>query len=120
MAKVLIVDDTAFMRLVLKGIFERNGHEVVGEGENGKQAIELYKSLTPDLVTMDITMPELDGISAVKEIISYNPKARILMCSALGEGEHMLEAITAGALDFVVKPFTEEKVVMVLSKILKS
>jgi len=118
MARILIVDDTAFMRLVLKGIFQRNGHEVIGEGENGLQGVELYKQLSPDFVTMDITMPELDGISAVKEIKAFNPQAKVIMCSAIGDQESMLEAINAGALDFIIKPFSEEKVVEVFSKLM--
>jgi len=119
MARVLIVDDTAFMRMVLKGIFQRNGHEVVGECGNGLEAVEKYKELSPDLVTMDITMPEMDGITAVKQIKGFHPEAKVIMCSALGEETKMLEAINAGALDFIVKPFSEEKIVQALARFIK-
>jgi len=109
-ARVLIVDDAAFMRMMIKNILTSNGYEVVGEAENGVQAVEKYKELKPDLVTMDITMPEMDGIAAVKEIKKIDPNARIIMCSAMGQQSMVIEAIQAGAKDFIVKPFNPQRV----------
>ncbi|KAB3531579.1 response regulator [Alkaliphilus serpentinus] len=116
MQKVLIADDAAFMRKVLEGILVKNGFEVVGEAENGKQAVMKYKELKPDLMTMDITMPELDGIAAVKDIIKDFPDAKIIMCSAMGQNAMVVEAIKAGAKDFIVKPFQEDLVVEKIKK----
>ncbi|WP_163536534.1 response regulator [Gracilibacillus sp. YIM 98692] len=117
MAQVLIVDDAAFMRMQLKNIFTSLGHEVVGEAENGKQAAEMYKNLQPDLVSMDITMPEMNGVEATKEIKSEDDQATIVMCSAMGQQQMVLDAIKAGAKDFIVKPFTEERVKETLDKL---
>lgn len=116
--KVLIVDDAAFMRMMLKDILTKNGFEVVGEAENGQIAIEKYKELRPDLVTMDITMPELDGISAVKTIKSLDANARVVMCSAMGQQAMVIDAIQAGARDFIVKPFQAERVLEAVKKAL--
>jgi len=116
MSKVLVVDDAIFMRQALKLILERNGFTVVGEAENGRIAIQKYKELTPDLVTMDITMPEVDGIEAVKAIKAINPGSRIVMISALGQESHIREAIMVGASGFIVKPFKEENIVKALGK----
>lgn len=110
MKTVLIVDDTKFMRGMLKAILTKKGLEVVGEAANGREAIEKYKELKPDLVTMDIIMPEVDGIQAVKEIVAINPEAKILMCSAMGQQALVIEAIQAGAKDFVIKPFQPTRV----------
>lgn len=118
MAKVLIVDDAAFMRMMLKDILSKNGHEVVGEAVNGADAVEKYQELLPDVVTMDITMPEMDGISAVKEIRASHPQAKIIMCSAMGQQPMVLEAIQLGAKDFVVKPFQAERVIDSINKVL--
>lgn len=118
-AKVLVVDDAAFMRMVLKNILTQNGFEVVGEAENGKQATIKYAELKPDLVTMDITMPEMDGITAVKEIKKLDPQAKIIMCSAMGQKALVIEAIKAGASDFIVKPFEENLVVEKIRSIIK-
>ncbi|CRK80938.1 response regulator [Neobacillus massiliamazoniensis] len=118
MAKVLIVDDAAFMRMMLKDILSKNGHEVVGEAVNGADAIEKYQELLPDIVTMDITMPEMDGITAVKEIRAAHPQAKIIMCSAMGQQPMVLEAIQLGAKDFVVKPFQAERVIESINKVL--
>jgi len=104
-ARVLIVDDAAFMRMMLRDILTKNGYEVAGEAENGAQAVERYKEVKPDLVTMDITMPEMDGITAVREIKKIDPAAKIVMVSAMGQQAMVIEAIQAGAIDFVVKPF---------------
>jgi two-component system chemotaxis response regulator CheY len=116
--RVLIVDDAAFMRMMLKDILTKNGYEIAGEAENGRRAVELYKELRPDAVTMDITMPEMDGITAVKEIKKIDPGAKIVMCSAMGQQMMVMEAIQAGAKDFVVKPFQQERVLQALEKVL--
>ncbi|MDX8044707.1 response regulator [Gracilibacillus sp. S3-1-1] len=118
MARVVIVDDAAFMRMQLKNIFTNLGHEVVGEAENGRQATELYEELQPDIVSMDITMPEMNGVEATKEIKSKDANATIIMCSAMGQQQMVLDAIKAGATDFIVKPFTEERVKETLDKLL--
>jgi len=116
--KVLIVDDAAFMRMMIKDILSKNGFEVVGEAENGKVAIDKYKELQPDLVTMDITMPEMDGIQAVKKIKEYNPNSKIVMCSAMGQQAMVIDAIQAGAKDFIVKPFQPDRVLEAVRKAL--
>lgn len=108
--QVLIVDDAAFMRLNLKNIIEDLGFEVIGEAENGEISIERYKELEPDLVTMDITMPEMDGIEAIKEIKKYDDNARIIVCSAMGQQKMVIKAIEAGAKDFIVKPFDKDRI----------
>lgn len=118
MKKVLIIDDAAFMRMALRRILERNGFEVVAEAENGEMGVHKYKESKPDLVTLDITMPVMDGIEALKNIISSDPDAKIIMVSALGQQEHIREAILAGAKYFIVKPFKEEHVISVLNNIL--
>lgn len=118
MAKILIVDDAAFMRMMIKNILIKEGYEVVGEAENGAQAVEKYKELNPDLVTMDITMPEMDGISAVKEIMKINKGAKVVMCSAMGQQAMVIDAIQAGAKDFIVKPFQPDRVIEAISKVL--
>ncbi|MFB9328578.1 response regulator [Paenibacillus aurantiacus] len=118
MAKILVVDDAAFMRLMLKDILTKGGHEVVGEAENGLVAIERYNNLKPDLVTMDITMPEMEGIDAVKEIRKSDPTARIVMCSAMGQQMMVVQAIQAGAKDFIVKPFQPDRVLDSVKKAL--
>ncbi len=118
MAKILIVDDAAFMRMMIKNILIKEGYNVVGEAENGAQAVEKYKELNPDLVTMDITMPEMDGISAVKEIMKINKGAKVVMCSAMGQQAMVIDAIQAGAKDFIVKPFQPDRVIEAISKVL--
>jgi two-component system chemotaxis response regulator CheY len=114
--RVLIVDDAAFMRMMIKDILAKNGYEIAGEAENGLVAIDKYKEVHPDLVTMDITMPEMDGIAAVKEIVAFDPKARVIMCSAMGQQAMVIDAIQAGAKDFIVKPFQPERVLEAVSK----
>jgi len=113
---VLVVDDAAFMRMMIKDILSKNGFEVVGEAENGAVAIEKWKELRPDLTTMDITMPEMDGISAVKEIKKIDTAAKVIMCSAMGQQAMVIEAIQAGARDFIVKPFQPDRVLEALRK----
>lgn len=115
--KVLIVDDAAFMRMMIKDILEKNGFDVVGEGQNGIKAVELYKSEKPDIVTMDITMPDMDGIEAVKEIKKIDPNAKIIMCSAMGQQTMVMDAIRAGARDFIVKPFQADRVLEAIKKV---
>lgn len=118
MANILVVDDAKFMRVTLSSIFNNANHNVVGEGQNGMEAIELYRQLQPDLVTMDITMPEMNGIDAVKEIMKENPQAKIIMCSAMGQQKLIVEAIEAGAKDFIVKPFDESRVIEAVARVL--
>lgn len=115
MKKVLIVDDASFMRMTIRTILERNGFQVIGEAENGKVGVEMYKALSPDIVTMDITMPEMDGIQAVKMIKQGNPEAKILMITAMGQEFMVRDAINAGAKGFLVKPFKDETIVKTLS-----
>ncbi|MDK2784225.1 MAG: two-component system, chemotaxis family, chemotaxis protein CheY [Bacillota bacterium] len=114
--RILIVDDAAFMRMMLRDILTKNGYEVAGEAANGAIAVEKYKEIRPDLVTMDITMPEMDGITAVKEIRKLDPQAKIIMCSAMGQQAMVIEAIQAGARDFIVKPFQPERVLEAVRK----
>ena len=117
MAKILIVDDAAFMRMMIKDILTKNGYEVVAEAANGVEAVELYKSHQPDLVTMDITMPEMDGIEAVKQIKAVNPAAKVIMCSAMGQQSMVMDAIKAWANDFIFKPFQADRVLEAVKKI---
>ncbi len=107
----MIVDDAIFMRMKLKDILEKNGYEVVAEAQNGADAIEKYKAERPDIVTMDITMPEMNGIDALKGIKKIDGSARVIMCSAMGQQAMVMEAIQAGALDFIVKPFETDRVI---------
>lgn len=116
--RILIVDDAAFMRMMIKDILVKNGYEVVGEAADGFQAVEKYKELKPDLVTLDITMPEKDGISALKDIRSFDPEAKVIMCSAMGQQAMVIDAIQAGAKDFIVKPFQADRVIEAIKKIL--
>jgi two-component system chemotaxis response regulator CheY len=118
MARVLIVDDAAFMRKMLSDVLAKAGHEVVGEGANGEEAVAQYQSLRPDIMTLDITMPEKDGLAALREILTIEPGAKIVMCSALGQESKVLEAIKSGAKDFVVKPFQADRVLDAIGKAL--
>jgi len=116
--RILIVDDAAFMRMMIRDILSKNGYEVVGEANDGAQAIEKYKELRPDLITMDITMPEMDGINALKEIKKLDPNAKVIMCSAMGQQAMVIDAIQAGAKDFIVKPFQPDRVIEAIKKTL--
>ena len=116
--KVLIVDDAAFMRMMLKDILQKNDFEVVAEAENGKVGVATYQKFKPDIVTMDITMPEMNGIDAVKAIKAVDANAKIVMVSAMGQQPMVIEAIQAGANDFIVKPFQPERVIEAISKVL--
>lgn len=115
---ILIVDDATFMRMMIKDVLVKNGFTIAGEAENGLKAVEKYKELSPELVIMDITMPEVDGIQAVKEIKKINPSAKIIMCSAMGQQAMVIEAIQAGAKDFIVKPFQAERIIEAVKKVL--
>ncbi|MCM3665619.1 response regulator [Mesobacillus subterraneus] len=116
--RILVVDDAAFMRMMIKDILTKNGFEVVAEAADGQQAVERFKELQPDLVTMDITMPEMDGITSLKEIKKINPNAKVIMCSAMGQQAMVIDAIQAGAKDFIVKPFQADRVIEAISKAL--
>ena len=118
MARVLIVDDAAFMRKMLSDALSSGGHEVVGEASTGNEAVRQFQQLRPELTTLDITMPEKDGLQALREILSVDPTARVVMCSALGQEAKVLESIKAGAKDFVVKPFQAERVLDAVGKAL--
>jgi two-component system chemotaxis response regulator CheY len=115
--RVLIVDDAIFMRKMISDILVENGMEIVGEADTGAKAVEKYMELRPDLVTMDIIMPEMNGIDAVRKVMEFDSKARIVMCSALGQQALVQEAITAGAKDFLIKPFNAARVVEVIAKV---
>jgi two-component system chemotaxis response regulator CheY len=118
MARVLVVDDAAFMRKLLSDALASGGHEVVGEAGNGIEAVERWQELRPELTTLDITMPEKDGLTALAEIIAIDPTARVVMCSALGQEGKVLEAVKLGARDFVVKPFQPARVLEAVGKAL--
>ena len=118
MAKnILICDDAAFMRMMIKDILTKNGYNVVGEAENGAIAVDKYKELKPELVLMDITMPEMDGIQALKGIKAADPAALVIMCSAMGQQAMVIESIQAGAKDFIVKPFQADRVLEAVKKV---
>jgi two-component system chemotaxis response regulator CheY len=118
MARVLVVDDAAFMRKMVTDALTKGGHDVIGEAGNGAEAVDRWQELRPDLTTLDITMPEKDGLAALQEIITIDPSARVIMCSALGQESKVLESIKLGAKDFVVKPFQAERVLDAVAKAL--
>ena len=118
MARVLVVDDAAFMRKMVSDALVKGGHEVVGEAGNGNEAVARYQELRPEVTTLDITMPEKDGLTALKEIIELDPSAKVIMCSALGQESKVLESIKLGARDFVVKPFQPARVQEAVEKAL--
>lgn len=120
MAKILIVDDSRTSRKVLRNVLESNGHEIVGEAKDGEEGVELYSSLKPDIVTMDITMPVLDGIEALKNIRNVDSKAKVIMVTAAGQKTKMLEAIKYGATEFLTKPFEPEQITETISKVVGS
>ncbi len=118
MAKnILICDDAAFMRMMIKDILTKNGYNVIGEAENGAKGVEKYNELKPDLVLMDITMPEMDGIAALKAIKANDPGASVIMCSAMGQQAMVIESIQSGAKDFIVKPFQADRVIEAVKKV---
>ncbi len=116
--RVLITDDALFMRTTLRNILTKNGYEVVGEAANGRESVELFLKTRPDIVTMDITMPEMDGITAVKEIRKLDAGANVIMCTAMGQKNMVMEAVAAGARDFIVKPFQPDKVIEAIQKLI--
>ena len=118
MANVLIVDDAAFMRLTIKQILEAHGHSVAGEAENGIEAIKKYPIVKPDVVILDITMPDMDGIEALKRLKELDPAAKIIICSAVGQQKMLAQAIQYGASNFIVKPFENEVLVAALEKVI--
>jgi two-component system chemotaxis response regulator CheY len=118
MARVLVVDDAAFMRKVLTDALAKGGHEVVGEAANGLEAVTRFHEVRPDVTTLDITMPEKDGLEALREILAADPGAKVIMCSALGQESKVLESIKIGAKDFVVKPFQPDRVLEAIGKAL--
>jgi len=116
MARVVVVDDAMFMRRVVSDALSKGGHEVIGEAANGNEAVERFVELHPDVMTMDITMPEKDGIQAVRDIIAIDPSAKIVMCSALGQETKVIAAMRAGAKDFIIKPFDAERILGAIDK----
>ena len=114
--KILIVDDAPIVRLMLKDIIEYHGYEVVGEGNNGQEGVDMFKELKPDLVTMDIIMPEKDGIEALEEILKINPDAKVVMVTAIDQRESLMKAIRLGATDYIVKPFENDRVISAVTK----
>jgi len=114
--KVLVVDDAVFLRTTLRHILEKNAHQVIGEASDGIEAIKLYKELAPEIVTMDITMPHMDGLEALKGILEYDPNAKVVVCSAMGRNDFIVEAIKSGAKGFITKPFREEDIVAELAR----
>lgn len=119
MANIVLVDDSNFLKNLLSNMIKRIGHNVVGLGKDGKEAIELYKKLKPDIIFLDITMPVLNGLEASKQILDYDKNANIVICSAMGQKFMILDAINIGVKDFVVKPFEEKKIKEIIDKILK-
>ena len=117
MKRVLIVDDAAFMRMSLRTMLEKNGFQEIDEAENGSVAVIKYKELNPDIVTMDITMPEMDGIQALKEIRKFDSNCKVIIISAMGQESYVREAVMSGAKGFVVKPFKEDYIIQTLSKL---
>ena len=117
MKRILIVDDAAFMRASIKNMLTKHGYEIVGEAENGRVAVLKYKELSPDIVTMDITMPEMSGIDGLKEILSFDPSANVIMITAMGQESMVREAVLCGAKGFVVKPFKEDIIVGAMKSI---
>ncbi len=117
MSNILICDDAAFMRMMIKDILTKNGYNIAGEAENGVKAVEKYAEVKPDLVLMDITMPEMDGIEALKRIKAADPNASVIMCSAMGQQAMVIESIQSGAKDFIVKPFQADRVIEAVQKV---
>ena len=118
MARVLVVDDAAFMRKMVSDALTKAGHEVIAEAANGQEAVDQFQALKPEVMTLDITMPEKDGLAALKEIMALDPTAKVVMCSALGQETKVLEAVKSGAKDFVVKPFKPHRVIDAVGKAL--
>lgn len=120
MARIMIVDDAGVIRIILKKYLTNGGHEIVCQAKNGIEAVEGYKEHKPDIVTMDISMPDMGGISAVKKILEIDPKAKIIMISSIDQKEYVLQAIKAGALHYIIKPVGEQKTLEVIDEVLNS
>lgn len=118
MAHILLVDDSRTSRKILRSILEENGHTIIGEATNGKDGVEKYKALKPDLVTMDITMPVLDGLEALQQIIEYDEAAKIIMVTAAGQKSKMVDALKFGAAEFLAKPFENNQIIDIINKVL--
>lgn len=118
MARVLVVDDAAFMRMTIKKMIESDGYTVVGEAGNGVEAVQKYMELQPDAVLLDITMPEMNGVDALKRIKEFDPKAKVIICSAMGQQAMVAQAVQSGAKDFIVKPFEKDRLVAALKRVL--
>ena len=115
--KILLADDLAFIKMVQKDVLEKKGFDVVGDASDGLEAIQKYRELHPDIVIMDITMPKMDGLNALKAIMTEDPAAKVIMCSALGQQQLIVDAIKIGAKDFIVKPFKPERIVSAIEKV---
>lgn len=118
MAKVLVVDDAAFMRMTIKKMIEPDGYTIVGEAGNGVEAVQKYMELQPDVVLLDITMPEMNGVDALKRIKEFDPKAKVIICSAMGQQAMVAQAVQSGAKDFIVKPFERDRLIAALKRVL--
>lgn len=118
MAKIMIVDDTAFMRAIIREMVIGSGHEIVAEAKDGAEALRLYEKIRPDVLTLDITMPEMDGVTALRKIRRLDPSAKVIMCSAMGQHAMVLDAIQAGAKDFVVKPLQQQRLLDAIQRAL--
>lgn len=118
MARIMVVDDTAFMRAMIREMISGSGHEIVAEAKNGEEAVRLYSNAKPDVMTMDITMPDMDGVTALKNIRKIDPQAKVIMCSAMGQHAMVLDAIQAGAKDFIVKPLQQHRLLEAIDKVL--
>ena len=116
--RILIADDTSFIRMFQREALSAGGYQIVGEAANGREAVEKYRELAPDVVILDITMPEMNGLAAMQEILAHDPRARVLICSAIGQQSMILEAIKAGARDFIVKPFKPERLASAIARAL--
>lgn len=114
--KVILVDDLSFMRDAIRHILEKSNMDVLGEAENGREAVEMYMELEPDIVLMDITMPVMDGLESLERIKQYDPEAKVIMCSALGQQKYLIKSIQLGARDFILKPFLPERIISAISK----
>ena len=117
-ARILLADDLQFIKMVEKDVLEKMGYSVIGDAKDGMEAIQMYQELKPDIVIMDITMPKMDGLNALKAIMQFDKSAKVIMCSALGQQKLIVEAIKLGAKDFIVKPFKPERIISALQKIL--
>jgi two-component system, chemotaxis family, chemotaxis protein CheY len=118
MAKILLVDDSKTSRKILRNILEENGHEVIGEAVNGEDGVAKFKELKPDITTMDITMPQLDGLQALKQIMEFEAAAKVIMVTAAGQKSKMVDAIKYGAAEFLTKPFESEQIITIINKVL--